>query len=172
MTELYHYGILGMRWGIRKKISSGMQRLSEKLDASTAEKWRKNSEKGADKARKENEYYNQLLIDRVKKLKSKDPKTKTEQDKYVKEYVQEIKKAKYYMKNGGERYLKDKYLDRQTFRYSALGGSIMALINPALVGAGVASGFQAVRNPGNIAKIEKRARENARKYNKKHQINN
>ena len=78
--ELYHYGIKGMKWGVRKDRQPGYKSTSIKAALAKRSKYRKGiirQEVGKDSARK---YLSEAKA--VKKQLSADPSNKTLQKKY------------------------------------------------------------------------------------------
>ena len=97
--ELYHHGVKGMKWGVRReqrkqsKIQKRKEKKLEKDQKRYDKQYQKNFLKGYNKAA---DYANEILIPKINKKYEKydfsDPKNSKIYDKYFQEYENEFKR--------------------------------------------------------------------------------
>lgn len=91
MYELYHHGVKGMKWGVRRKLqdkkaAKKLAKAQKEWDDNVEKNWHKAYNKAADEAevaaKEINKKYEKYDFSDLS-----DPKTKAVHDKYVEEYM-------------------------------------------------------------------------------------
>lgn len=102
-TELYHYGILGMKWGIRRTpaqlghiVSAGHKKLKNVID--------ENKQKKANK-KAEEEHMSMPSVRKTRKMSDSDIKAKIERLKLEKEYKQLLNDTRNESRNRGKQFI-------------------------------------------------------------------
>lgn len=102
-TELYHYGILGMKWGVRRTpaqlghiVSAGHKKLKNVVD--------ENKQKKANK-KAEEEHMSMPSVRKTRKMSDSDIKAKIERLKLEKEYKQLLNDTRNESRNRGKQFI-------------------------------------------------------------------
>ena len=102
-TELYHYGILGMKWGVRRTpaqlghiVSAGHKKLKNVID--------ENKQKKANK-KAEEEHMSMPSVRKTRKMSDSDIKAKIERLKLEKEYKQLLNDTRNESRNRGKQFI-------------------------------------------------------------------
>ena len=102
-TELYHYGILGMKWGVLRTpaqlghiVSAGHKKLKNVID--------ENKQKKANK-KAEEEHMSMPSVKKTRKMSDSDIKEKIERLKLEKEYKQLLNDTRNERRNRGKQFI-------------------------------------------------------------------